>query len=67
MKEYTKEEMDEIKSEIDNLDHEEMCILWRYAPSGHIYFDSTLPFAEYFKDRLYNHFGGFTPEISKRI
>ena len=52
---------------INNMGHEEMCKLWRFAPSGHPYFDTTKPYHEIFKERLFKHFGGFTPEISKRI
>jgi hypothetical protein len=49
------------------MEHYEMCMLWRFAPSGHPYFDKTLPYAEIFKERLFKHFGGFTPEISKSL
>lgn len=52
---------------IESMSHEEMCKLWRSAPSGHIYFDSSKPYAEIFSKRLFEHFGGITPEISKRI
>lgn len=55
------------KAEIDNLSHEEMCRHWRFGTGKRIWFDSTNELAGYFKDRLFNHFGGFTPEISKRI
>lgn len=52
---------------INEMSHFDMCSLWRFAPSGHPYFDSTLPYAEVFKVRLFGHFGGFTPEISKAL
>ena len=52
---------------INEMEHETMCSLWRNAPSGHPYFDKRLPFHEIFKDRLFKHFGGFTPQISKSI
>ena len=61
---------DEINAEIEkiqNLDHYEMCRLWRFSASGHPWFYSSKPFAEVFKKRLFEHFGGFTPEISKSI
>jgi diadenosine tetraphosphatase ApaH/serine/threonine PP2A family protein phosphatase len=64
---YTEEEIKAIKDEINSLDHEEMCRMWRYAPAGHIYFDEKLPFWECFEQRLFKHFGGFTPQISKTI
>jgi len=62
----TKEEQQTIDN-INQMGHEAMCHLWRQAPSGHPYFDTTKPFYEVFKARLYDHFGGFTPEISKSI
>ena len=64
--ELTENEKKEIEK-INNMCHEEMCRLWRHSPSGHPYFDNTKPFMKIFIDRLLNHFGGFTPEISKRI
>ena len=66
-KQYTEEEIAQILERINNMSHFEMCELWRFAPSGHPYFDCTLPFAEHYKERLFKHFGGFTPEISKEI
>ena len=48
---------------INKMGQEEMARLWRFAPSGHPYFDRTLPYYEYFQAR----FEGFTPEISKSI
>jgi hypothetical protein len=55
----------ELKEQIDALTHIEMCRLWRFAESGSIYF--MFEVGDYFKKRLYDHFGGFTPEISKAI
>ena len=49
-KEYTEEEIIEIKSQ-----------------NGHPFFDGRLPFAEYYKERLFGQLGGFTSEISKKI
>ncbi len=54
-----------IIDKINQMDHYSMCSLWRFAPSGHIYFDKTLPYFVVFKKRLFGHFGGFTPKISK--
>ena len=54
-------------SRISKMGHEEMCRLWRYAPSDHPYFNTKLPYYEIFQQRLFEHFGGFTPEISKSI
>lgn len=52
---------------INHMGHYEMCNLWRNAPSGHPFFDKTQPFFEIFEERLFNHFGGFPPGISKSI
>ena len=52
---------------INNMTHEEMARLWRFAPAGHPYFDSTKPFFKVFKKRLFEHFGGFNPQLSKKI
>ncbi|KKK97727.1 hypothetical protein LCGC14_2649840 [marine sediment metagenome] len=62
----TKEQQKEI-DKINSMDHESMCSLWRFAAIGHPYFDATKPYYEVFRKRLYDHFGGFTPEISKSI
>ena len=59
-------EKEEIEK-INNMCHEEMCKLWRHAPSDHPYFNNTKPYAKIFEDRLFNHFGGFTTKISKKI
>ena len=56
-----------IIDKINQMGHLEMASLWRFAPSGHPYFDNTKPYAEVFKKRLFEHFGGFTPEISKEL
>ena len=62
----TKEQKVEI-DKINSMEHESMCRLWRFAPSEHEWFDKTKPYSEIFRKRLFEHFGGFTPEISKSI
>jgi hypothetical protein len=62
----TDEQVAEI-AKINAMEHYDMCSMWRFAPSGHPYFDSSLPFHEVFRKRLFEHFGGFTPEISKSL
>ena len=62
----TPEEQAEIDT-INQMSHHEMCRLWRFAPGGHPYFDSTKPCSEVFKRRLFEHFGGFNPAISKSL
>ena len=52
---------------INQMTHHEMCQLWRFAEAGHPYFDRRLPFYEVFQARLFDHFGGFTPAISKAL
>lgn len=60
------DEVQEHTNIINNMSQLEMARMWRYSPSGHIYFDCALPFYKIFKER-FNDLGGFTPEISKRI
>jgi len=68
MNEFTKEQIETALKEIENLDHFTMCRYWRFAPSGtEIYFRSDLKTGEAFKKTLFEHFGGFTPEISKQL
>lgn len=62
----TTKEKQEI-TKIHKMTHIEMCSLWRQASSGHPYFDNTLPYSKEFEKRLFTHFGGFTPKISKKI
>ena len=59
----------EVQKEIDiinKMSQEDMARLWRYAPSGHPYFNKDLPFFEIFNKR-FDQLGRFTPSISKRI
>ena len=68
MKEYTQEQIDEALILIEQMSQMEMCRIWRFAPEGSaIYLRSDLPTGDTFKDRLFNHFGGFSPEISKQL
>lgn len=68
MENYTPEQIEEALARIEQMEHLEMCRLWRMAPKGsEIYFRSDLPTGEAFKTRLFEHFKGFTPEISKQI
>ena len=66
-KEYTEEEIFSTKLQIANMSHVELCEIWRFAPKGHFYFDDKLPFAEFFKDRLFDHFDGVTPALRKYL
>lgn len=61
--------IDEEQKTIDSINQMsqiQMALLWRYAPSGHLYFDRTKPFFEVF-DKRFTELGRFTPEISKAI
>ena len=56
-----------LKQQVDELTHEEMCRMWRFNEGSRVYFDSTNKISDYFRKRLFEHFHGFTPEISKKI
>lgn len=56
---------EQLKEEIDNMSHEEMARLWRFGDSSNQYLQGNT--GDYFKHRLYNHFGGFNPTLSKKI
>lgn len=62
----TKEEITKWKEKIDNMSREDMCRLWRFAPSGHPCFITGNEVTEYFRER-FDKLGGFSPAISKRI
>jgi len=63
MKEY--ELTPELKAQIDSMNHYDLCRTWRFSPSGGNLLSGET--GQYFKKRLFEHFGGFTPEISKRL
>jgi len=56
----------EIFDTINAMSREEMCRLWRFAPAGHPYFNSLLPYHEIFNAR-FEKLGGFNSTISKKI
>lgn len=58
--------IEEWEKKIDNMSHEELARLRRFAPSGHPVFNTDYPLYEYFEKR-FNELGGMTPEISKKI
>jgi len=62
----TEEQVQLAKEKIDKMTRYEMASLWRFAPFGHPYFDSTTPLADYFKKR-FDALGGFSPSISKAL
>ena len=62
----TQAEIDVEIKKINDLSRYEMARLRRFAPSGHIYFDMSLPFWKIFEER-FKELGGFSPEISKSL
>jgi hypothetical protein len=62
----TEHEINEHIKLINSMDHKQMAKLWRNAPSGHLYFDSSLPFFDVFEKR-FKDLGGMTVDISKEI
>lgn len=66
--EFTEEEVSMALKRIEEMDHETMCRLWRFGEGDKpILMRNDLPTGEAFKNRLFNHFGGFSPQISKLI
>lgn len=55
----------ERKARMDAMSQYDMCRVWRFADSGDWMIMGEC--GDYFKMRLFNHFGGFTPEISKAL
>jgi hypothetical protein len=63
----TDTEITKAKEDIDKMSQIEMARLWRFAPSGHPYFDSTNgDLFKYFKKK-FKEKGWFTPAVSKAI
>lgn len=56
---------DEYKSKIDAMTHSELASLWRFGDSSNKLLQGKA--GQYFKDRLFNHFGGFNPSLSKQL
>jgi hypothetical protein len=56
---------DEEKTKIDAMSHYEMCEMWRFADDKEPLLQ--LQTGAYFRDKLFKHFGGFTPAISKSL
>lgn len=57
--------IEQLKKEIDQMSHEKLCHLWRFGDDSNKYLIGEV--GKYFSDRLFNHFGGFNPSISKKI
>lgn len=65
-KDMTPDQIAAEKAKIDALTQEKACELWRFAPAGHIWFQSDGPLFSYFEAR-FKELGGWTPAISKKI
>lgn len=55
----------ERKRYMDRLSHYNCCRIWRFSGSDD--WRTTGKCGDYLKERLFDHFGGFTPEISKEL
>lgn len=64
--EFTKEEIEQLENEINNMSQMDMARRWRFSQSGDVMFRTDLPLWEKF-DKRFKELGGFTPEISKAI
>ncbi|MHA1585656.1 MAG: hypothetical protein ACTSWL_10405 [Promethearchaeota archaeon] len=65
--EFSKEELQKIKKDIDNMSHFEMAYLIRFSQAGDIYFRSDIPeISEYFA-KQFKALGGMTSVISKEV
>ncbi len=56
---------EELKKDIENMSHYELARLWRFGDSSNIYLQGEI--GSYMKDRLFNHFGGFNSNLSKKL
>lgn len=60
------EDIVNLKAQIDKMSHYKMCRIWRFGtPPDNKWTSGEV--GEYFTERLFGHFGGFTPEISKSL
>lgn len=66
MIEYTVEQIESMKYDIDQMGQEEIARLWRYAPAGHPFFRGDLPLFAHMKAR-FDSLGGMMSSISKVI
>jgi len=62
----TELEIKKHKEIIDKMSREEMAKLWRFAPTGHAYFNNAIPLFEHFNAK-FKKLGGFNTAISKKI
>jgi len=60
----TEDEIKQHQDKIDKMNQIQMARLYRFAPAGHVYFNSNYPLYEYFMAR-FSELGGMTTSISK--
>ena len=53
------------REKIDTMYHYDLCHMWRFAAVGEPLLQGKA--GEYFRSRLFDYFGGFTPLISKSL
>lgn len=56
----------ELRDHLLTASHEELCRIWRFSGSNSVYI-KTEPLFQILHNRLFKEFGGFTPEISKKL
>jgi hypothetical protein len=47
------------------MSHEDLAKMWRFGDSSNKLLQGEA--GDYFRDRLFNHFGGFNTQLSKKI
>lgn len=55
----------ETKEKIENMSHQELASLWRFGKSENPLLQGLA--GKYVKHRLFDHFGGFNPSLSKNL
>jgi hypothetical protein len=59
------EEIENLKKQIDSMSHEDLAKIWRFGDSSNKLLQGEV--GDYFRDRLFKHFGGFNTQLSKNI
>jgi hypothetical protein len=60
------EEVQSAINDVNNMTHYELARLWRFGTSDHLYIKTPAIF-DAVMNRLFEHFGGITPSISKQV
>ena len=67
MSDLTKEQIDAYLEEIKTMSRFSMCRLHRFAPPGHLFFNSDYPELYGAFMKRFDELGGFSPDISKEL